>query len=722
MNDPLSHLESAVLSRFIPWAHLDWDVGTGSADTDTEPSAAGAADSRPRRHWSILQMNMTRPGYAESRLTDEMKHAHWVRQTLVVLANKAIQACVLPDVDMRVCDYACFRMLRYIQEHSSISITSYRKYERVRSAARVLALESANSLAFSNPYDHASAHDGLPGTHAFAVRDIMRLKPFLVCQLEHAVFAFTMFAHQWLNPFDAAVVRGALDLQEFPVTAQATFLEAQHRIAQARGLRGDAAIVAPNGDGKCSFAARFYAENPAPRFRSMWARRLDETTGTMMVDLNYVVFRGNLGDLARALHSVMDPRPSKELIQSALTQLTERVLTMPAHEPIAEAQLHAGVAPAMRMRRLNVLVQRFGREHEVHIAAVALDQLTSDTLLTRAIQSVAYRGLRPATFLMGTMADRTNGELARTEITAAQCAAGPAAFAVASADFMTNYQRRATFGPRVRSHTETYRSLGTHVAGAAADEDSATEDEEAMDAAFQEALQQQLNPERMQSHVRITEDLDTWAVRTHFERTGIPLCRDADDTPCWLYTARDGTRLRRPLPTTAAQHAETVRQVRSSARERHHYNAMLQGLPDAERTARMLTAPAVPEPAPIASYVAPSQQTQDRPAQQRARSALLPSERLRHVLEGSDRRGTQRARESSADDSSADDASRPAKRARFMQARAQAHAAASALPSPSPPSVRLMSPAASELLLSQNSQDPFSLDEALLLGPMMEGF
>lgn len=614
MNNKVTDMEPAVVSRFVNHPHMDYDSGsllrvtssnrtTTSNDHDDVHDGGGNGVSGGGGSGggatSILQKNLGENNHFENNLRAKQHYHHWIEQALLVMVNKAIQCGVLPDVDLTLCRYATFHMLCYFQEHGGISITNFRRVERVCNMARVLTILNAIHLAFANPYDHAREHDHPASSSSttsgninnndrgrqregdeeekeepFRVRDITRVKPFLTCTLDTAVFAFSLLAVQWLNPLETHVLRHALEMLEFPLVDQHHFVSSTAPPTGGDGIRSNYP----------TFALHWFHSGATSVARRIWKRTKDTTTNSFMVDLNYIEFSGTLSALASALQARMHPKPSREDIESTLRELTSRVVRLPRHPLVSEEALAANATPECPSDKMPVVVVVHGTSPMVYIAPAAFEFFGNETLLPRAVQSLAYKGLKPRTFLLGTMANPATGEFAEVKITEEQCAAGPSAFAVPSANYLPHYTKMAAYGERIvtpEKMSSLFPDMGEDDEGTVEEEvDEARQqaEETHFEKLFMKEIDSRLHQNRQKKMVRIFDDLDEWAVQQHFIKSGIPLCMREGDrsdlTLYWKYTAKDGTILRRPLPTPEAMRIEAVRRIQSSRPARLRYNLL----------------------------------------------------------------------------------------------------------------------------------------------------
>jgi len=620
-NIPINMLEDAVRSRTLTIVFMDY--GNDGRLSDVRGNSGGG-----QRSHSILDYMLHDSEKEVQKTEREYKQERWVEHAVTAMFFKAVESRALPEIDMRVCRYTVYRMLAVYRDHG-VSTGSVRNYTRIERLASKITAVQAQKYAFCNPHDHCTVDEAygesFKARGRFTTEALLRMKPYLVCSMQTAVFAFSMLADQYLDPLMGFVFEGMLRLVDYPVKEQHDFLRRQ----EERASRHDRI---PAIEGYRSYALMHYITNSSNRERAIWRR---SGTDGEFLNLDYVRISGSsISDLANHLVAKLMPKPAKEDIESVLYDMTRMAVELPSHEEVT-AHGFEDHLPEVRRRKVRIMEQSFEGSHQgIYICPAAVLALSKRALLEKAVRSLAYGGMQtPRTFLLNGEGcgevDRQQPNFSTITITSEDCTKPGVSrsFKIASASYMERRDRIGIFASRFfdvdgtvngenravnlgvanRHHQaaahararararfemnadEHDRSTDDQVEGEAGreergngnhdDDDDVTEEDAELP--YYNAMQHRLGLSHTKKEIKIEQDLDEWAVTNYFAEQGIPMCLNPDDeqdlTLYWKYTTASGQVVRRPLPTPHAMHAEAMRQVRTDERYRRLYNSQYRG-------------------------------------------------------------------------------------------------------------------------------------------------
>ena len=450
-NIAIKDIESAIVSRLH---HISFtNVGDTAVVASSKTAKKTKKKTRGRRRLPMLpppSVNQTKAA-KNSTWENESQQSHirqrQVEQLLVANVYKAIQTGCLPEPNMDVCDYVVTHLLTTLQGQG-VRVGSYRKYERTHCLAMALTIVKAVLCAFHNTYGDSGA------LHAVYEPQLLRfVKPYLCCGLEEAVFAFTITADQYLNPLLELVLRAAFEAAQFPlaeyeenVKMEALALTEALKLAQK--TKGEEPLTKKE---RRVVEAAVYSSMLGPaelvaveHDNLRWAPCDDDENQR---SLNYIVLRGGLESIAHTLRGHLVAKPSVADIISVLRELCHIMVATEEIAPVADHEL-ANLQTRLKRTPHKLSAARIVRgRHQgtLHICVDALAVVRSRDIVRDAIRKLAYQGMAPTDLVLGTMDEPTSGIFHTLELSAADCAAGPATFRIRSGDYMDTAAQELAF-------------------------------------------------------------------------------------------------------------------------------------------------------------------------------------------------------------------------------------------------------------------------------------
>lgn len=382
-----------------------------------------------------------------------------VFQTLHMIVEKMIGTGALPKVDLTLGNLIFNKVSKYIKTRTDITV-AMRSHERIVNEMRTMVItDGINNLYFACCHDREIINE----------KTLLCLKPYLFCQVHHAVFALTLLMDQVFDPYFNRVLFAAIDeCANFPVekwvnrklekrmidrVATASGSTTRRAIPRQEVSTNDSTMPAPRGvetmdvesppvdqnedhlepELPCDILKEIFIQDYVSNdqktilWREMEHNREDKDKQSKLYDLNYIhIQTTDYSQISSYIAHRMTPRLGDSDVAALLTQMKNtHIKVSGAPKPISQDDLLnpnlTGKLPCYEDKHsFRVLEQgnsmTNGKKFDWYFCVHVMTDLNNgESLLMDALRSIAYKGFRSRPSLVTGFVESYQGATLRSE-------------------------------------------------------------------------------------------------------------------------------------------------------------------------------------------------------------------------------------------------------------------------------------------------------------------